>query len=110
EIVHGDDVRMIEPGQRPGLARETLGERWVARYLWRQDLDRDQAIELRLPGLVDRPHAPLAEQGQHLELGEVPGQLGRRGGHEPGRRGSPRRRLVGLVPPLEDALEQACRA
>ena len=36
----------------------------------RQDLQGDEAIERRLPGLVDRPHAALAEQFQDLQLRE----------------------------------------
>jgi hypothetical protein len=103
-------MRMIEPGQGPGFAHEPLGERRIAGDRGRQDLDRDQAIELGLPGLVDGPHATLAEQGQHLELGEATCQFGRRRWHEPRRGRAARRGLFGLVPSLDDALEQARRA
>ena len=34
----------------------------------RQDLEGDEAVERRLPGLVDRAHAALAEQLEDLEL------------------------------------------
>ena len=47
--------------------------------LGRQDLEGDEAVEARLPGLVDRAHAALAEQFQDLKLREVPGEFfGRR--------------------------------
>src|SRR5262249_34930703 len=46
--------------------------------LRRQDLERDEPVELDLPGLVDGAHAALAEQGEDLHLRKEAGQLGRR--------------------------------
>ena len=47
----------------------------VAADLRRQDLQRHQAVELLLPGLVDRAHAAPADEFQDLQLGKEPGEL-----------------------------------
>ena len=75
EIVDGDDVRMAQPGQRAGFAREPLGKRRIVAGFHRQNLDRHQPIEPRLPGFVDRPHAPLAQQFEDFKLRKSLGQF-----------------------------------
>ena len=61
---------MVQPGQRPGLAGEPLGERRVLRRVGRDHLERHDPVEVLLPGLIDRAHAAAAEQLQDLELRE----------------------------------------
>ena len=70
ELVERDDVRMIQPGQRLGLAGEPFGERRVLPDAGRQDLEGDQAVEFLLAGLIDGAHAALADQFQDFQLGE----------------------------------------
>jgi len=76
EVVNGDDVRMIELGERAGFTGEALGERRIAAPLGGQHLEGDESIELRLPGLVDSAHAALAEQAEDFQVREVRRQLG----------------------------------
>ena len=62
-LVHRDHVGMGELGQRLGLAEQPgvvvlLHPRVGVRM---QDLDRNLAIELRIPGRVHDPHRPRAE-------------------------------------------------
>jgi hypothetical protein len=61
EFINGHNVRVIEPGQRTGLAREPLGESGIAARFGRQNLERDQSVELPLPRLVNHAHAALAD-------------------------------------------------
>ena len=67
-----------------------------------QDLERDQAVQRRLAGFIDGPHAALAQQFQDLELGEELGHLRHRGGTKAGVRlgcpGSGRDRGVRIPP------------
>ena len=72
EIVNRDDSRMVQPGQRTRLAGEPLGECFVLADLGRQDFQRHQAVELLLAGLVDRPHAALAQKLEDFQLGKLP--------------------------------------
>ena len=65
-VVHGDDVRVA---QRPGdarLAQEALGERGVGRVEGRELLQRDEAVEVGLPGEVDHGHAAAADLAEDL--------------------------------------------
>ena len=68
EVVDGDDVRVLKAREGARLAREALGEARVARDGGRQNLERDQSVEPRLPRLVDGAHAALADQFEDLEL------------------------------------------
>ena len=52
---------MIQPRQRPGFAGEPLGETGVAAHGRRQDFQRDEAVQRRLAGLVNRAHAALCQ-------------------------------------------------
>ena len=68
-VIHGDDVRMMQPREHLPLALEAPGERRVAlRERCRQQLQRDEPVQLRLPRLEDRAHAACADQREHLEL------------------------------------------
>ena len=78
EIVHGDDVRVAQPRQRLGFAQEALGELRVGALLRREDLQRDEPVQLRLARLIDHAHAAAPEAFQDFQLRKVPGDFGRR--------------------------------
>ncbi len=95
EVVDPDDVLVRQLRERTRLAREPLGEAGLLAELGPQDLERDPAVELLLPRLVDRAHAALADPSHDLQiLGEGVQALDRRRrpaagsrvrvGHEPG--------------------------
>ncbi len=65
-VEHGDDVRVRERARQPGLAQEAPGDRRIGRVEGAQLLDRDEPVELDLPGEVDRGHATAADLAQHL--------------------------------------------
>ena len=62
-VIERTDVRMIELRDRPRFAVESFAELRIARERRRQDLDRDKAIESRVPRLVDLAHPAGAEGG-----------------------------------------------
>ena len=51
---------MLERGDRPRLALETLEKIGVLRQMWQQHLDRDDAIDARIVAFVHFPHTPDA--------------------------------------------------
>src|SRR5664279_88758 len=53
EIIEGDNVGMVEPGERLLLARKALGKARVFLLLAGQDLQRHKAVEPRLARLID---------------------------------------------------------
>ena len=57
EIVHGDDVRMLDPGGRRRLDAEALEIAVVARELRGDELDRPREVERQVGGAVDHAHA-----------------------------------------------------
>jgi hypothetical protein len=70
---------MIQPGQCAGLAVEAFREMRIGAQLQRQQLERDEAIQLRLPRLVDEAHAAAPDQLDDLQVREGRAQrLGRR--------------------------------
>ena len=66
---------MVEPGQRLGLAREPLGKARVLLLLAGQDLQRHEAVQPRLAGLIDHAHAAAPEAFQDFQLREMAGDL-----------------------------------
>jgi len=70
EVIDRDDIRVVEPGQNPGLAVEAFGECGIGGQRLRQELERNQAVEPRLAGLEDDAHAALADDFQDFELWE----------------------------------------
>ena len=64
EVVDGADVGMIERRRGTRLARESIERLGRIRRLIRQELQRDQAAELRVFGLIDDAHTPAAEFGK----------------------------------------------
>ena len=71
EVVDRDDVRVVQPGQRLGLARNRSANFGSASCLRRQDLQRHQPVQLGLAGLVNHAHAAAAEAFEDFELREV---------------------------------------
>ena len=85
---------MIQLRERLGLAREATGERGVAANAGRKNFERDDAVQLLLPRLVNRAHAALADEFKHFQLREQRREFGHRWRRE--RRRLPARgRLVG---------------
>jgi hypothetical protein len=70
EVEDRQDVRVLELGDRFGLAAEAPDEVLVAGPLARQDLDGDQAIEATLVGQIDDRHTALPEEGVDSILAE----------------------------------------
>ena len=54
---------MVERGGEPRLAREALAEGLVLAQLWREQLERDRALERDVLRPVDDAHPPVPEQG-----------------------------------------------
>ncbi len=89
KIMHRDDVRVVQAGQGAGFAVEPFGKASVARCGRRQNLQRDQPIQGRLARLIDSPHAALADELKHFELGKQLREVRNRRRHKPRR--APRR-------------------
>ena len=70
EFVQRNDARMIELGQRLGLASEALRKGRIAADAGRENLEGDDAVERLLPGFVDSPHATLANEAENIQFGE----------------------------------------
>ena len=88
KVEDADDVRMVQPRERAALAIETLGEVRVVRERVRQQLERDEAVEVRLAGLEHEAHAAAPDQFNDLELGKGDGEAFERGNlRRGGRRG-----------------------
>jgi len=87
-IVHASTFGENALAMRAGLAtldvleHESLGERAVLADVRGQNLQRDNAIQLLLPGPVNRPHASLADKTQNLQLRKQFCQFGNRRGHK----------------------------
>ena len=62
EVVDRDDARMVQPRERLRFALETLGKACVIRALRRENLQRDETIELWLPHFEDRAHSARADE------------------------------------------------
>ena len=69
---------MVQPGQGARLAAEPLREIRIAPRGGGKHLERDPAVQSRLPGLVDRAHAALPEQFDDFQVREERRDLGHR--------------------------------
>ena len=58
---HADDAGVVEGGQRPGLALESVEPLGIGRHLRRQHLEGHVAQELRVGGPVDLTHPARAD-------------------------------------------------
>jgi hypothetical protein len=96
EVEHRDDVLVDELRLERRLALELLDELLVLRDVRRQELDRDQPVEVRLLGEPDHAHRARAELPDQLVAGRLRHRLGvrQRGGRHRGARGR-RRRVLG---------------
>ena len=75
EIVHGNDVRMIERSKSLRLPKKARGEPVVFPKRRRKNLYRDHAIELFMPRLVDFAHSATPEELNQFKLRESGIQL-----------------------------------
>ena len=71
-----DCMTKAHPATR--AAREPFDELPVPVLFPGQDFERDEAVQARLPGLIDHAHAAAAEAFEDFELGEQRGDFGRR--------------------------------
>ena len=69
-LVERDDVGVVERGQRPGLAAQTLADHRVARHLGLDELERDGPVEPQLAGPVEDPDPARADDALDLVAGE----------------------------------------
>ncbi len=83
--IHGNDVRMTEPGYRPRLLNEALPDLGAGADLGRDDLDRDRPVEGLIPSEEDRAHAALSKRPLDAVL---PGERLRETGQQVGRVGN----------------------
>ncbi len=79
EVENADDVRMVQPRERAAFAVEALGELRIVRERIGQQLERDEAVEVRLARLEHEAHAAPPDEFEDLQLGEGHGQPFQRG-------------------------------
>ena len=60
-VLNGADVGMIQRRSRTRFAAEALQRSRITRHIVRQELERDEASQARVLGLVDDTHAATAE-------------------------------------------------
>ena len=70
---------MIQAREYAALAIEALGELWIVRERIGQQLEGDEAVEVRLPRLEDEAHAAAPDQFEDLQLRESDGETFDRG-------------------------------
>ncbi len=105
EVMHRDDVRMVQARQGAGFAVEPLGKARVARGGGRQDLQRHQPVQIWLARLIDGAHAALADELKDFELGKQLGEVRDWRRHEPRPFGAPGSRVgAGVEAGLHQAL------
>jgi len=63
DLADGADVGVVECRRRLRLLQEPLLRRFVAGQVRREELDRHLALQARVVGRVDDPHATVAEFG-----------------------------------------------
>ena len=74
--VDGDDVRMVERGDRPGLALEALQVARIQGPVRREDLESHPALETLVLGEEDLAHSSASKPPDHPVVGEgAMGQL-----------------------------------
>ena len=73
DVVDAHDVRMVELGQRLGLAREAGPLRLVVVDDLLEQLEGDAPVELRVVGAKHGAHAPLAQLVDHHESADANG-------------------------------------
>jgi hypothetical protein len=68
--VDGDDIGVVQRGNRLGLALEAPEAVGVGRHLQRQDLEGDTAVQPGVFGGVDLTHSAFAERGDDVVVAE----------------------------------------
>ena len=63
KTVDGGNAWMVEAGEHLRLSLEPCEAIRIGCEGFRQDLERHLAVEFGIGGLVDLPHAPLADKG-----------------------------------------------
>ena len=79
DVVDGDNIWMLQPAGRPGLAREPVVELFS---VGAEDLDSDRAVDRRVEGEIEHAHSAMPEQLADLVSTNCGGQrrhLGRPG-------------------------------
>ena len=71
DVVERTDVGMLEARNAARLALEAIAPDGIGRHLGRQHLDGHGAIEARVGGAIDLPHAALANQAEDLRTGQA---------------------------------------
>jgi uncharacterized protein with LGFP repeats len=77
-LVHGQDVRVVQGGRGDSLALEALTRRGID--VAAKHLDRDWSVEPCITGAIDQPGAPFADQGFDLVGSDVGAGGNGRGG------------------------------
>ena len=75
EIMHPDDVGVIESRERVSFLFKTDRKLWIIRPLRRENLQSDQAVQRLLPRLVNHAHAATAQALKNLKLRKIWGKL-----------------------------------
>ena len=65
------DVRVVERREHFGFALESREALWIARDVWRKDLERDFALQLRIAGAVHLAHSTSAEHAGDLKRADA---------------------------------------
>ncbi len=66
EVVHGDDIGMIQRGDGACFTLEAASALHAACIVFAENLDRDVAVQPRIAGAVHLAHASGAERGPDL--------------------------------------------
>jgi hypothetical protein len=72
-LVDGDDVGMVQPGGGASLLLEAPDEQMVLRHVGVQHLERDDAVEGGVVGLVHHGEAAAPDLVEDLVLADAPG-------------------------------------
>src|SRR6185437_12971433 len=70
DFVDGADVGMVERRGSAGLALKSLQSLWVARQLFREELQSDAPPQGEVLGLIDHAHPATAELLQNAVMGD----------------------------------------
>ena len=79
EVENADDVRVVQAREHAALAVEAFGELRIVRERIGQQLERDEAVEVRLARLEDEAHAAAPDQFEDLQLRKSDGEAFERG-------------------------------
>ena len=71
-VVNGDDVRMLQRRGGTGLGPKPLQEVVAAELAERKQLESNEAVQVKLPRLINGAHAPLGNLLQHLVIAKLP--------------------------------------